>query len=112
MLQEIRQKHAEALVEVTLSYADVVAGVHVDEIGSVSHRWLDPDEPDPDGAQLKAIKSFLAKPEAQKLKLIWIDAQSMPQDKHTGNSTDPIPFVWGPSPYLSPMRSRAAQVRR
>jgi hypothetical protein len=62
--------------------------VHVDEIGSVSHRWLEPDEPDPDGAQLLAIKSFLSKPEAQKIKLIWIDAQCMPQDKPKGSRNE------------------------
>ena len=36
--QEIRSKHPEAIVEVTITYAEVVSGTHAEKILSVSHR--------------------------------------------------------------------------
>ena len=46
-----------------------------------------PDEPDPDGEQLKAIKDFLASSEGRAFEYVWIDAQSMPQDRPKGSRT-------------------------
>lgn len=43
------------------------------------------DEPDPDGAQLKALKDFLLSPDGSNIKRVWIDAQSMPQDRPKGS---------------------------
>ena len=83
--QELRAKHPEKLIEVKLTYAEVVSGQHVEETLSVSHRWMKPDQPDPDGEQLKAIQAFLRSPEGQKIKRVWIDAQSMPQDQPKGS---------------------------
>ena len=83
--QEIRSKHPDALVEVTITYAEVVSGTHVENVLSISHRWMQPDQPDPDGEQLKAIKSFLSSPAGKKIELIWIDGGSMPQDQPKGS---------------------------
>ena len=87
--QEMRSKHPEAIVEVTTTYAEVVSGTHVEEILSVSHRWMTPQEPDPDGEQLKAIKTFLESDKGRKIALIWIDGGSMPQDQPTGSRSAP-----------------------
>ena len=43
----------------------------------VSHRWEEPDQPDVDGEQLKAIKAYLeAHPD---IEWVWFDYSSMPQ---------------------------------
>ena len=81
--QEMRSKHPEAIVEVTITYAEVVSGTHVEKILSISHRWMTPEEPDPDGEQLKAIKTFLKSDKGRTIELIWIDGGSMPQHQPT-----------------------------
>eukprot|EP00900_Chrysochromulina_parva_P012971 jgi/Chrpa1/21675/Chrysochromulina_OHIO_Genome00011508-RA len=44
----------------------------------VSHRWEEPDQPDVDGEQLKAIKAYLeAHPD---IEWVWFDYSSMPQE--------------------------------
>ena len=83
--QEMRSKHPEAIVEVTITYAEVVSGTHVEKILSVSHRWMTPQEPDPDGEQLKALKTFLKSDKGREIALVWIDAGSMPQDQPEGS---------------------------
>lgn len=83
--QEMRSKHPEAIVEVTITYAEVVSGTHVEKILSVSHRWMTPQEPDPDGEQLKALKTFLKSDKGREIALVWIDAGSMPQDQPKGS---------------------------
>ena len=83
--QEIKQKHPDALVDVTLNYAQVVQGLHFETILSVSHRWMQPNDPDPDGEQLSAIKTFLSSDAGRKIKLLWIDAACMPQDHPKGS---------------------------
>ena len=52
----------EPLVKVSLDYADVVKGTHLETTLAVSHRWMQPDDPDPDGEQLNALKDFLTSP--------------------------------------------------
>ena len=84
-LQEMRSKHPEAIVEVTITYAEVVSGTHVEKILSVSHRWMTPQEPDPDGEQLKALKTFLKSDKGREIALVWIDGGSMPQDQPKGS---------------------------
>ena len=79
--QELRAKHPSAFVEVTISYEEVVRGTHVDEILSISHRWMEPTQPDPDGEQLKAIKAFLISSAGKRIELVWIDSGSMPQHR-------------------------------
>ena len=83
--QEMRSKHPEAIVEVTITYAEVVSGTHVEKTLSVSHRWMTPQEPDPDGEQLKALKTFLKSDKGREIALVWIDGGSMPQDQPEGS---------------------------
>ena len=81
--QELRAKHPSAFVEVTISYEEVVRGTHVEKILSVSHRWMEPSQPDPDGEQLKAIKAFLVSSKGKRIEHVWIDGGSMPQHQPT-----------------------------
>ena len=85
--QELRAKHPSAFVEVTISYEEVVRGTHVEKILSISHRWMVPTQPDPDGEQLKAIKAFLVSSAGKRIELVWIDGGSMPQDQPEGTRT-------------------------
>ena len=85
--QEIRDHFVtdEPLVEVSLDYAEVVKGTHIETTLSVSHRWMQPDDPDPDGEQLKALKGFLNSPDGKKIERVWIDSACMPQDHPKGS---------------------------
>ena len=85
--QELRADHPSAFVEVTMNYEEVVRGTHVEKILSISHRWMEPTQPDPDGEQLKAIKAFLDTPAGKRIELLWIDGGSMPQDQPEGTRT-------------------------
>ena len=85
--QELRAKHPSAFVDVTISYEEVVRGTHVEKILSISHRWMEPTQPDPDGEQLKAIKAFLVSSAGKRIELVWIDGGSMPQDQPEGTRT-------------------------
>ena len=85
--QELRADHPSAFVEVTMNYEEVVRGTHVEKILSISHRWMDPAQPDPDGEQLKAIKAFLVSSAGKRIELVWIDGGSMPQDQPKGTLT-------------------------
>ena len=77
--QELRANHPSAFVEVIISYEEVVCGTHVGKILSISHRWMEATQPDPDGEQLKAIKAFLVSLAGKRIELVWIDSGSMPQ---------------------------------
>ena len=81
--QELRDNH----VEVTISFEEVVRGTHVEKILSISHRWMEATQPDPDGEQLKAIKAFLVSSAGKRIELVWIDGGSMPQDQPKGTLT-------------------------
>ena len=81
--QELRAKHPSAFVEITMNYEEVVRGTHVEKILSISHRWMEPTQPDPDGEQLKAIKAFLVSSAGKRIELVWIDGGSMPQHQPT-----------------------------
>lgn len=51
---------------------------HLKECVAVSHRWLEPMNPDPRGEQLQALKTFLvANPS---VKYVWLDWCSLPQN--------------------------------
>ena len=77
--QELREMHPSAFVDVTISYEEVVCGTHVKKILSISHRWMEATQPDPDGDQLKAIQAFLVSSAGKRIELVWIDGGSMPQ---------------------------------
>ena len=72
--QEIRRKHSSKLRKVTITYAEVIRGTHILKRLVVSHRWMDPNQPDPDGEQLKAIQDFLRSPAGRGIEEVWIDA--------------------------------------
>ena len=82
---EIREKHPEAMVEVTITWAEVVSGKHVQNVLSISHRWMLPTSPDPDCEQLKAVQSFLQSEKGKDFKLVWLDSACMPQDQPHGS---------------------------
>ena len=94
--QELRDSFIadEPLVKVSLDYADVVKGTHIETTLAVSHRWMQPDHPDPDGEQLKALKGFLNSPDGKKIERVWIDSACMPQDHPKGsrNAEDAAAF--------------------
>ena len=75
--QQIKEQHPEEIVEVTLSYVAAVLGVHIKECLAVSHRWMDQNQPDPDGEQLKALKGFLASPAGASIKCIATGPQTL-----------------------------------
>jgi len=83
--QEIRRRFPSALEKVTITYAEVVKGTYIKGTLAISHRWMTPDNPDPDGVQLDAIKTFLKNPAAKDITRVWIDAQCMPQDIPEGS---------------------------
>ena len=85
--QELKAKYPHVIVPKRVSWEEVVKGTLVEECLAVSHRWMEPKQPDPDGKQLKAIQQFLASPDGAKIKYVWIDAQSMPQDIPQGSRT-------------------------
>ena len=85
--QEIRASHPDALVQLTITYTEVVCGEHVAKRLAVSHRWMKADDADPDGEQLRTIKQFLASDEGKPFELVWLDAQCMPQDQPQGSRT-------------------------
>ena len=63
----------------------MVKGTHIETTLAVSHRWMQPDDPDPDGEQLKALQGFLNSPDGQKIERVWIDSACMPQDLPKGS---------------------------
>lgn len=65
IFQEVREKHPEALVELALSYEDVIRGKYHKLIVSISHRWPKPGEPDPGGEQFSEIQKFLNGPQGR-----------------------------------------------
>ena len=55
-----------------LSRADFVQGKGIlDKSMPVSHRWVNPGDPGPDGKQLKAIQAHLKK--NLRIECVWID---------------------------------------
>ena len=83
--QQIQHAHPKALQKVTITWGEVVQGTHIQKILSLSHRWMEPGDPDPDGVQLKALKEFLSSADGKGFPLVWIDAQCMPQDHPKGS---------------------------
>lgn len=68
-----------ALVEMSISLAEVMAdALRLKECVAVSHRWLQPMNPDPRGEQLRCLKRFLAANPS--VKYVWLDWCSLPQN--------------------------------
>ena len=84
IFQDVRSEHPDWIVRRTCTFADAIAGKYRDEYLSVSHRWEMPDDPDTNGAQLQALKDYLAA--NPQIVYVWFDYTSMPQ-KAAGVST-------------------------
>ena len=63
--------------------AGVLQGVYARTILVVSHRWVKPGAPDPDGVQEGAIKAFLC--DNPQIEFVWYDFWSMPQAERTAD---------------------------
>ena len=71
-LQELEAKHPEWMQKQLLQ-RHLAYGRHAyrEEILAVSHRWEQPDTPDPSGVQLQAIREHLQV--CPSIKLVWYD---------------------------------------
>ena len=79
--QEIRERHPGMLVRKEVRFSDVLFGDLVDEYCTISHRWLNKDEPDKEGVQLKVVQHHLD--DNPNIKYVWFDYWCMPQDQRT-----------------------------
>ena len=79
--QMIMQHQPNAFVSKTYTMSQVVTQDHVEEDLVISHRWMDPRQPDPDGVQLRAVQQFLR--ENPHFKRVWFDSWCMPQGDRT-----------------------------
>lgn len=81
--QDLLRAHPDWFVRRSLSLVDVCGGgtTALETWLTVSHRWMLPGLPDPDGAQLAAIRAFLA--EHPEVELVWYDAWCLPQGVRT-----------------------------
>ena len=76
--QKLR-KVRDALLKRTLNFEALLCGRHASSVEYcvVSHRWMAPESPDDDLAQLTAIKAHLAQNPG--IKYVWYDFWCMPQ---------------------------------
>lgn len=73
------QKRGDALEKVDIPKQAVIQG-QLAQDGSrlaVSHRWMDPIEPDEDGKQTEAIRTYLT--EHPEVNLVWFDFWRVPR---------------------------------
>ena len=66
-----------ALISVRASEGELLRGDAMARFRVVSHRWEDPDHPDPDGTKVKELQTFLK--ESQDVEGIWADYPCLPQ---------------------------------
>eukprot|EP00966_Prymnesium_polylepis_P329093 7384838-Prymnesium_polylepis.2 len=57
--QELRKKYPKMLVDGTLTFLEAMAGKHVEDTVTISHRWVNSVDPDPDGVQLAKVREYL-----------------------------------------------------
>ena len=77
--QDIKRDRPTMLVPFKISFAEACAGVHVNEILTISHRWMSREIADIDGTQLTAIQRHLAEPRNEGINYVWMDYSCMPQ---------------------------------
>ena len=76
-MQELRPQ----LVQLQVDLGAAVRGMGCGDKLFISHRWTTPEAPDPDGAQLREIQSYLrTNPGAE---YVWYDFWCMPQRERT-----------------------------
>jgi hypothetical protein len=65
---------------------------------AISHRWLEPTQPDVGGEQMRKLKEYLARPENRAIKWVWYDYWCMPQHSPKGtedrSQADLAAFRW------------------
>ena len=83
--RELKAKHPEMVVRKVITWSAVLSGELVDEYGTVSHRWMTPEVPDPNGKQLAALKKMLN--QHRRIKWVWFDDWCMWQDHPKGIRT-------------------------
>ena len=59
-LQELLATQPHAIVRRSLDLAGAVSGEYVKHYAAVTHRWETAEQPDPHGAQWRALKELLA----------------------------------------------------
>mmetsp|Transcript_20026 Transcript_20026/g.40664 ORF Transcript_20026/g.40664 Transcript_20026/m.40664 type:complete len:517 (-) Transcript_20026:44-1594(-) len=78
-MQELRGRGW--LVKQDMNFSDACRGVYRGETLVVSHRWEQPDSPDPSGAQVTEIRAYLRAHPG--IKFVWYDFWCMAQGKRT-----------------------------
>ena len=68
--QELRKQEG-ALCQMTISRGQAYGGALTHEFLSVSHRWLDPTEPDRSGEQLRAVQAYLMR--QPEISYVWYE---------------------------------------
>ena len=68
-----------ALISVRASEGELLRGDAMARFRVVSHRWEDPDHPDPDGTKVKELQTFLK--DNQDVEGIWADYPCLPQGR-------------------------------
>jgi len=75
--KDLKRDHPEALKSVKLTMADACSGAYRHNILAVSHRWETTEVPDVQGAQMEAIRDYLA--ENRNIEYVFFDYTCMPQ---------------------------------
>mmetsp|Transcript_18980 Transcript_18980/g.47224 ORF Transcript_18980/g.47224 Transcript_18980/m.47224 type:complete len:174 (-) Transcript_18980:270-791(-) len=83
--QELREKYPKMLVDGTLTFHEAMVGKHVEDNVTISHRWINSVDPDPDGVQLAKMREYLENnPQIERL---WYDAWCIAQGERSAVDT-------------------------
>jgi hypothetical protein len=80
-LQDMRRKFPDWIVNRRIVLTEACRGSYTEEYLAVSHRWEDANNPDLNGAQLKALNKFLK--ERPKIRYVFYDYMCLPQGDRT-----------------------------
>jgi len=80
-MQDLLRERPDWLERRPVSPLDACTRRLIGDHVAVSHRWEDDQEPDAEGAQMVAIKSFLL--QRPRVKYLWVDYSCMPQHPRT-----------------------------
>jgi len=87
-LQELRKTKSDWIVQKPISLEQVLLGNYVSEICTLSYRWCQSDDPDPDGEQLAVVRVYVRK--HSDIKFVFIDFLCLAQGERA--SKDKIDF--------------------
>ena len=71
------------LVQLNVEEAESFEGLARHHTLTVSHRWEDENDPDPEGVQMIALRDFLLRPENRSIRFVWVDWLCLPQNPRT-----------------------------